>query len=194
MLVLGVVYTLKVIDIILGLTRGGPANATQTIATQSYHLSFVEFDFGQGAAMGNILIVVSLVFATLYLRASRERRPMTRMTSHLSRRRPPPAATRARRHRHTFVGVADPRRVPVPAVLDAQRLAAASRAARSRRRGSRPTSACTATRRRCTTRAATCSTSLVIALGSVIFSLLIAAPAAYALAQLGSAARAWCCW
>ena len=71
MLVLGVVYTLKVIDIILGLTGGGPANATQTIATQSYHLSFVEFDFGQGAALGNILIVISLVFAMFYLRASR---------------------------------------------------------------------------------------------------------------------------
>jgi multiple sugar transport system permease protein len=70
-LVLGVVYTLKVIDIILGLTGGGPANASQTIATQSYHLSFVEFDFGQGAALGNILIVISLVFAVLYLRASR---------------------------------------------------------------------------------------------------------------------------
>ena len=72
-LVLGVVYTLKVIDIILGLTRGGPANATQTIATQSYHLSFVEFDFGQGAALGNLLIVVSLIFAMVYLRASRVR-------------------------------------------------------------------------------------------------------------------------
>src|SRR3954453_14504734 len=70
-LVLGVVYTLKVLDIILGLTRGGPANATQTLTTQSYHLSFTEFDFGQGAAMGNILIVISLVFAALYLRASR---------------------------------------------------------------------------------------------------------------------------
>ena len=70
-LVLGVVYTLKVIDIILGLTGGGPANATQTIATQSYQLSFVQFDFGQGAAAANILIVISLVFALLYLRANR---------------------------------------------------------------------------------------------------------------------------
>ena len=70
-LVLGVVYTLKVLDVILGLTRGGPANATQTIATQSYHLSFTEFNFGQGAALGNILIVISLVFATIYLRATR---------------------------------------------------------------------------------------------------------------------------
>jgi multiple sugar transport system permease protein len=70
-LVLGVVYTLKVIDIILGLTGGGPANATQTIATQSYQLSFVQFDFGQGAAAANILVVISLVFAALYLRANR---------------------------------------------------------------------------------------------------------------------------
>ena len=70
-LVLGVVYTIKVLDIILGLTNGGPANATQTIATQSYLLSFGQFEFGQGAALGNILIVISLVFAVLYLRATR---------------------------------------------------------------------------------------------------------------------------
>jgi multiple sugar transport system permease protein len=71
-LVLGVVYTIKVLDIILGLTGGGPANATQTIATQSYHLSFQEFRFGEGAALGNVLIVISLVFALLYLRANRK--------------------------------------------------------------------------------------------------------------------------
>jgi multiple sugar transport system permease protein len=70
-LVLGIVFTLKVLDIILGLTGGGPANATQTIATQSYHLSFRHFDFGQGAALSNILIVISLTFAFLYLRATR---------------------------------------------------------------------------------------------------------------------------
>jgi multiple sugar transport system permease protein len=71
-LVLGVVYTIKVLDIILGLTGGGPANATQTIATQSYHLSFQEFRFGEGAALGNVLIVISLVFALLYLRTNRQ--------------------------------------------------------------------------------------------------------------------------
>jgi multiple sugar transport system permease protein len=70
-LVLGVVYTIKVLDVILGLTNGGPANASQTIATQSYHLSFVQFDFGQGAALGNILIAISLLFAVIYLRANR---------------------------------------------------------------------------------------------------------------------------
>jgi len=70
-LMLGVIYTLKVIDIILGLTQGGPANATQTIATQSYQSSFVQFKFGQGAALSNILIVISLVFAAVYLRVNR---------------------------------------------------------------------------------------------------------------------------
>ncbi|MFC7406839.1 carbohydrate ABC transporter permease [Georgenia alba] len=70
-LVLGVVYTLKVLDIILGLTNGGPANATQTLTTQSYQLSFTTFDFGQGAAVSNILILISLVFAVVYLRLNR---------------------------------------------------------------------------------------------------------------------------
>jgi multiple sugar transport system permease protein len=70
-LVLGVVYTLKVLDIILGLTGGGPANATETLATNSYQRSFVQFAFGQGAAVSNILIVISLVFAFVYLRINR---------------------------------------------------------------------------------------------------------------------------
>ncbi|WP_260406128.1 carbohydrate ABC transporter permease [Microbacterium sp. G2-8] len=71
-LVLGVVYTLKVLDVILGLTGGGPANATQTIAIRSYQTSFVDFEFGVGAAFSNILILVSLVFALIYLRGTRK--------------------------------------------------------------------------------------------------------------------------
>jgi multiple sugar transport system permease protein len=70
-LMLGVVYTIKVLDIILGLTGGGPANATQTLATQSYEKSFIDFKFGQGAALSNILIAISFVFAIFYLRTTR---------------------------------------------------------------------------------------------------------------------------
>jgi multiple sugar transport system permease protein len=65
------VYTLKVVDIILGLTGGGPANSTETLATWAYHKSFVQFVFGQGAAISNVLIVVSLVFAMIYLYMTR---------------------------------------------------------------------------------------------------------------------------
>jgi multiple sugar transport system permease protein len=71
-IVLGVVYTLKVVDIILGLTGGGPANSTQTLATWAYQNSFVKFAFGQGAAISNVLIVVSLLFAIVYLYMNRK--------------------------------------------------------------------------------------------------------------------------
>ncbi|MDU7428631.1 MAG: sugar ABC transporter permease [Actinomyces urogenitalis] len=70
-LILGVVYTLKVLDIILGLTGGGPSTATETLATQSYKLSFANFEFGEGAALGNILVIIALVFALVYLRVTR---------------------------------------------------------------------------------------------------------------------------
>ena len=70
-LVLGFIYTVKVIDIILVVTGGGPAYASQTLAVESYQLSFKTFLFGQGAAMGNILILVSLLFALVYLRFNR---------------------------------------------------------------------------------------------------------------------------
>ncbi|MET7493266.1 sugar ABC transporter permease [Streptomyces sp900116325] len=73
-LVLGVVYTVKVLDIILVVTGGGPAGATETLATQSYELSFQQFEFGRGAAMSNVLIVISLAFAIVYLRANRRAR------------------------------------------------------------------------------------------------------------------------
>lgn len=71
-LLLGVIYTLRSLDVILGLTRGGPANATQTLPTLSYSLSFQQYDFGMGAAASNILILISLLFAVIYLRVSRK--------------------------------------------------------------------------------------------------------------------------
>ncbi|MEW2288467.1 sugar ABC transporter permease [Streptomyces sp. NPDC047841] len=73
-LVLGVVYTVKVLDIILVVTGGGPADATQTLATRSYQLSFQQFEFGRGAATGNVLVLVSLAFALVHLRADRRAR------------------------------------------------------------------------------------------------------------------------
>ncbi|MGI3782203.1 MAG: carbohydrate ABC transporter permease [Janthinobacterium lividum] len=70
-LMLGFIYTIRVLDIVLALTGGGPANATQTFATQAYQLSFTQFEFGAGAALSNVLIVLSLVVAAFQLRASR---------------------------------------------------------------------------------------------------------------------------
>lgn len=74
-LLLGLIYTLKVFDVIMSITRGGPANVSHTLNTWAYSLSFTSLDFGLGAAAGDILMLVVLIFGLLYLRyAAREER------------------------------------------------------------------------------------------------------------------------
>ncbi|MEU9203747.1 sugar ABC transporter permease [Streptomyces sp. NPDC048332] len=70
-LVLGFMSTVKILDLVLALTDGGPADSTQTLGTLTYQNSFVQMDFGAGAVVGNILILISAVFAVFYLRANR---------------------------------------------------------------------------------------------------------------------------
>lgn len=72
-LILGLIYTLKVFDIIYIMTSGGPANDTQIFATWAYNLSFSQQLFGQGAALGNTIMLISFVVAAFYVwRSSRE--------------------------------------------------------------------------------------------------------------------------
>lgn len=71
LVILGIVFTLKVLDLVLIMTGGGPANSTQTVALLSYTASFREFRFGEGAAYGNILLLLSVVFAFIYARRTR---------------------------------------------------------------------------------------------------------------------------
>ncbi|MGD0167895.1 MAG: sugar ABC transporter permease [Gaiellaceae bacterium] len=68
---LGFVFTVKVFDLVIGLTGGGPANSTQLITTWSYNLSFQVFSFGEGAALNNVLLVLALICSPLYLLLSR---------------------------------------------------------------------------------------------------------------------------
>jgi multiple sugar transport system permease protein len=72
-LLLGLVYTLKVFDIIWIMTRGGPTDSSTTFATWSYRLGFGSLlpQFGPGAAVGNLLIVLALVFGLVYIRVQR---------------------------------------------------------------------------------------------------------------------------
>ncbi len=73
-LLLGLIYTLKVFDIIWIMTKGGPADASTTLATWSYRLSFGNLlpAFGPGAAVGNLLIIVAMAFGLLYIRTQRK--------------------------------------------------------------------------------------------------------------------------
>ncbi|MCO5997795.1 carbohydrate ABC transporter permease [Actinoallomurus rhizosphaericola] len=74
-LLLGLVYTLKVFDIIWIMTRGGPADSSTTFATWSYRLGFGNLlpAFGPGAAVGDLLILIALVFGLIYIRIQRRR-------------------------------------------------------------------------------------------------------------------------
>jgi multiple sugar transport system permease protein len=75
-LLLGLVYTLKVLDVIWIMTRGGPADSSTTFATWSYQLGFGSLlpQFGPGAAVGNVLIVAALAFGFGYIRVQRRQR------------------------------------------------------------------------------------------------------------------------
>ncbi|WP_436837990.1 carbohydrate ABC transporter permease [Micromonospora rifamycinica] len=72
-LLLGLIYTLKVFDLIWIMTRGGPTDSSTTLATWSYRLGFGNLlpRFGPGAAVGNLLIVLALVAGLGYLRIQR---------------------------------------------------------------------------------------------------------------------------
>jgi multiple sugar transport system permease protein len=72
-LLLGLIYTLKVFDIIWIMTKGGPADGSTTLATWSYRLGFGNLlpEFGPGAAVGNLLIVAAMAFGLLYVRTQR---------------------------------------------------------------------------------------------------------------------------
>jgi multiple sugar transport system permease protein len=72
-LMLGMVYTLKVFDIIWIMTKGGPVDASTTFATWSYRLGFGNLlpEFGPGAAVGNLLVVMALIAGLVYIRVQR---------------------------------------------------------------------------------------------------------------------------
>jgi raffinose/stachyose/melibiose transport system permease protein len=70
---LTLIQGLRVFDQVMALTGGGPANATQTLATEIYQLTFTYQEFGLGAAMALILTVFILVFTIAQLALTRDR-------------------------------------------------------------------------------------------------------------------------
>ncbi len=71
---LGLVYTLKVFDIIWVMTRGGPGDSSATLAIWSYRLGFGggSPQLSPAAAVANILILIAFAFGLFYVRAQRK--------------------------------------------------------------------------------------------------------------------------
>jgi raffinose/stachyose/melibiose transport system permease protein len=64
---------LRVFDQVLALTGGGPAGATETLATAVYKETFALSNFGFGAALALMLTLIILVFSVLQQALTRDR-------------------------------------------------------------------------------------------------------------------------
>lgn len=68
-LVLRTLGALQALDLPFAMTAGGPGNATETFALFIYKNTFQFLDFGYGAALSVVLVVIALGFAGTYYRA-----------------------------------------------------------------------------------------------------------------------------
>ncbi len=73
LLVMNVIYSFQVFDIVFVLTGGGPQNATSVLVTYAYDNGFVVRDQGYAAAIGVVLLLVTLTFTAVRWRTSRTR-------------------------------------------------------------------------------------------------------------------------
>lgn len=67
--VLITIYTFNTYDSIYALTRGGPGGSTTVISLQAYRAVFTYLHLGRGSVYALIMVVLSIVFTLLYIRA-----------------------------------------------------------------------------------------------------------------------------
>ena len=61
------IISMKVYDIILGMTGGGPANTTQTLATYMRSQSFLYTHYGIGSAIAVVMLLIMLLIIVPYM-------------------------------------------------------------------------------------------------------------------------------
>ena len=66
--VLGSIYIVQTFDSIFMITQGGPGTATTNLPFELYQRAFRAFDVGEAAALGVIVVVLTIIFATYALR------------------------------------------------------------------------------------------------------------------------------
>src|SRR3954470_9896301 len=66
--VLGSIYIVQVFDSIFMITQGGPGTATTNLPFELYETAFRAFNVGQASALGVIVVVLTIIFATYALR------------------------------------------------------------------------------------------------------------------------------
>jgi raffinose/stachyose/melibiose transport system permease protein len=54
------------------MTKGGPVNASETLATYMYRFGFVRFELGYGSAVAIYMFILCLIFSLIYQRLTRQ--------------------------------------------------------------------------------------------------------------------------
>ncbi|EFW38276.1 sugar ABC transporter permease [Treponema phagedenis] len=67
-LLLRTMWIINFPDIIFAMTNGGPVNRTNILATQMINKVFKEYDYGQGSAIGLIIMIVLAIYSYFYLK------------------------------------------------------------------------------------------------------------------------------
>lgn len=70
---LGLVFSVKIFDIVYIMTSGGPGTSTQVLGTYAYELAFTSDHWGESAAVSNVMLVISVALSLLYIRFSGRR-------------------------------------------------------------------------------------------------------------------------
>ncbi len=71
LLALSTIYTMRAFDLIWTMTHGGPVDSSNIFPVWAYRLSFELFDFGGGAAVSTMMLVVVFIVALIYVRSVR---------------------------------------------------------------------------------------------------------------------------
>ncbi|MCT4686775.1 carbohydrate ABC transporter permease, partial [Vallitalea sp.] len=64
---------LKLFDVIVALTKGGPGYATQSLSTMMYNLYFTRQDAGYASALGNLMFIMIAIIGLVVLKFFRSK-------------------------------------------------------------------------------------------------------------------------
>ena len=74
---LSVLGSLTQFNLVWIMTRGGPVNASEMMATYMYRYAFIRFQFGYGSAVALVMLVFCLIFSVAYLWLNRSPDPLS---------------------------------------------------------------------------------------------------------------------
>ena len=69
---LSVLGSLTQFNLVWIMTKGGPVNASEVMATYMYRFGFVRFWLGYGSAVALVMLLICLAFSVVYLRLARQ--------------------------------------------------------------------------------------------------------------------------